>query len=147
MKLALPLCCLLLAGCLESNSHRQTDRVMHHSAHIVGGAGAVAVDFHVDWTTRESATEDGTTKTGIDAAELTTIVSAGMKAAMAAGSAATGDYGDAIKYGAGALSLACAGWAARERTRATGEKKRADEHKADAAEGWAEALKAKEGEA
>lgn len=77
--------------------------------------------------------EQSKTTSGFDPA-----ITAGIQAGVGAVSAAArGDWSDALVKGAAAASLAYAAW---QGSKAKGETKRADEHKEDAAEGWAKAL-------
>lgn len=130
--------CLLLSLCLTSCT--QQDRTASGTVHTrretrtTPTADGGAVTLEETWT--ESA-DQSTTKTSFDPAIGAALTGAGMIVAKAA----TGDWTGAIAGAVGLAATVAAGYASAQRAKANAATARAEEHKADAAEGWAAAVR------
>lgn len=121
---------LMCSGCMQSE--RASTGAAHSKTQTreIPTADGGKLIMQESWTETD---EQSTTKTGFDPA-ITTALSTGLAAV---GKAATGDWSGAIESVLAGGSILAATYAANQRAKATSANQRADEHKADAAEGWA----------
>jgi len=117
----------MLMGCTQAERQAASTGHTRRVVRSWTDPSGVTTTLEESWTeTAEEAKE----RRGLDPAAMAGLQQAG-GAVMAA---ARGDMAQTISLGVGALATIAAAWAG---AKAKGESRRAEEHKADAAEGWA----------